>query len=82
MITKDRLQDLFHARSTVIDIINSGYVGVYIVKKTGMWASSITIRGVRVEFGSYKSKREALEARNCYIIMNNLTEYPIQKWKG
>jgi len=61
---------------------NSGYVNVYWNKLNKKWRSYITVRGKRLEIGSFKSKREALEARNKFIIENNLTEYKIQEWKG
>lgn len=60
----------------------SGYKGVGFCKKMDKWISSIRVRGKSIYLGSFKSKREALDARNKYIIENDLTEYKIQEWKG
>lgn len=60
----------------------SGYVGVYEDKKRKRWHSSIMIKGTRHRLGYFTSKKDALDARNNYIIKNNLTEYKLQKWKG
>lgn len=55
----------------------SGYVGVGKDKYEGKWRARI----MKKTIGSFKSKKEALEARNKYIIEHNLSE-PIQEWIG
>ena len=60
----------------------SGYANIFWNKKNKNWRCHITVYGKRYEIGSFKSKREALEARNKFIIENGLTEYKIQEWKG
>jgi hypothetical protein len=51
----------------------SGYVGVG--KTYKRWCAYVG----RKRLGSWKTKEEALAARNNYIIANNLTEYKIQE---
>jgi len=51
----------------------SGYVGVG--KTYKRWCAYVG----RKRIGSWKTKEEALNARNNYIIENNLTEYKIQE---
>ncbi len=60
----------------------SGYKGVSWSKLSRKWKSYIQVNRIQYELGSFKSKREALEARNRFIIENGLTEYKIQEWKG
>lgn len=60
----------------------SGYKGVSWYKSTKRWISYIRVNGKFYKFGYFKSKKEALEARNKFIIENGLTEYKIQEWKG
>lgn len=60
----------------------SGYKGIYQKKDSNSWISCIRVNKKQIHIGSFKSKREALEARNQFIIKNNLTEYKIQEWKG
>lgn len=58
----------------------SGYVGVN--KLRNKWVSIITIYNKRYVLGYFSTKKEALEARNKYIIENNISEeYKIQKWE-
>lgn len=52
----------------------SGYVGVG--KEGTAWNSRI---GSNVRIGRFKTKEQAVTARNNYIIVNNLTEYKIQE---
>lgn len=59
----------------------SGYTGVNYRKSDGYWVSRITINGKIIYTKCSKSKKECLDARNNYIVKNNLTEYPIQKWR-
>jgi hypothetical protein len=57
----------------------SGYIGVR--KEKGMWYSDIRIKYKLITFKYYKTKKEALNARNNYIRKNNLqSDYKIQEW--
>lgn len=58
----------------------SGYIGVYYDGFS--WVSIINVNKIQYYIGSFNSKREAVEARNKFIIKNGLTEYKIQEWKG
>lgn len=60
----------------------SGYMGVCWHKERNKWVVGLTENGKHVNLGYYSNKREAVEARNKYIIDNNLTKYKIQEWKG
>jgi hypothetical protein len=60
----------------------SGYVGVSWDKNRNKWHSSIVYNYKSISIGRYSDKKEALDARNRYIIEHNLTEYPIQEWRG
>lgn len=64
-------------------IVNtSGYVGVVNNKhKTKIWHAQIGINHNMIHLGNYDTQKEALEARNKYIIDNGL-DYPIQEYKG
>ncbi len=55
----------------------SGYRGV--VKKLDGWLSQIVVNSIHYDLGTYSTPEGAVEARNKYIIENNLTEYKIQK---
>lgn len=59
----------------------SGYVGVIYNKSSGKWKSEISINKRRIVFGYFDYKKQAVEARNNYIIENGLTEYKIQEYK-
>lgn len=62
---------------------SSGYRGVSFHKVSGKYASRICINYKTTLFGYFDSKKEALEARNNYIIENNVKhEYKIQEWVG
>lgn len=58
----------------------SGYVGIYRNNIVNLWTSRITVLGVEVSLGCHPSIKSALEARNNYIVENNLTGYKIQKY--
>lgn len=60
----------------------SGYVGISWSKDRNKWQASIVYNYKTIHIGRYLTKKEALDARNRFIIENNLTEYPIQEWKG
>lgn len=59
----------------------SGYVGIGERTDNGTWRSRITVNNKVIMIGHFKTKKEALEARNKYILDNNLTEYQIQEWR-
>ena len=56
----------------------SGYTGVMRDNRRNRWVSYICIKGEFVRLGSFLTKEEAKDARNKYIIENNLTEYSLQ----
>ena len=60
-----------------------GYTGLDFRKqcKYRPWRISIRVDKKCIYLGSFATKKEAVEARNKYIIDNNLTEYKIQAWK-
>jgi hypothetical protein len=60
---------------------NSIYKGVYPVRLYNNWVAVINVNNIHIKIGSYKTQKEALEARNKYIIDNSL-DYPIQEYKG
>lgn len=59
----------------------SGYVGIWYTKNMKKWKSDIAIDYKHIHLGYYDTQKEALEARNKYIIDNGL-DYPIQEYKG
>ena len=50
----------------------SGYVGIYYYKKYNTWGANIRINKISKQIGSFKTKEEAIQARDNYIIENNL----------
>ena len=50
----------------------SGYVGIYYHKSKDKWEASITIYNTNKYLGSHKTKEEAVQARDNYIIENKL----------
>ena len=60
----------------------SGYKGLWWNKNEKKWESYINIRKKKYHLGKFRNKKDALEARNNFIIKNNLTEYSIQEWRG
>lgn len=57
---------------------SSGYTGVS--KRKHLWYSSICIKGKSIFIGSYPTTKEAVKARNQYILDNHLQhEYQIQE---
>ena len=58
----------------------SGFKGIYHVKSNvnKRWYAYIGVNGKKKSLGYYHTIKEALEARNQYIIDNNLPEYKIQ----
>lgn len=59
----------------------SGYVGITFHKKSQRWRSQICVNKHCITIGHYFTQKEALEARNKYIIDNEL-DYPIQEYIG
>lgn len=62
----------------------SGYVGVKFSKnnKKKPWVSNINVKHKRYFLGYFPNKKEALNARNDFIIKNKLYDFKIQEWKG
>jgi len=60
---------------------NSGYTGVSLDSSTGKYFSEVTNKGRRARLGRYSTKKEALEARNKYIIDNGWSN-KLQKYEG
>jgi len=51
------------------------------MKNKKKWVAQIAINYGTIYIGIFKTKKEAVEARNNYIIENKLFEYPIQEYK-
>ncbi len=71
-----------HAQSanrTFLKRNKTGIIGVHFNKARRKYYSAIMVNGKAYNLGQYKSKYEALMARNNFIINNELWEYPIQK---
>ena len=67
-------------RRTIISSNRSGYNGVAYRKDNEKWRSYITILDKRLNLGCYDALKEAVIARNNYIIENDLqNDYKIQK---
>jgi len=58
----------------------SGYKGVYWDNKRRRWRSLIINNYKKTRIGDFKDLKDAVNARNRYIIQNKLTEYPLQKF--
>ena len=50
----------------------SGFVGINWYKGNGKWVAYISVNKVDINLGSFKTKEEAVQARDNYIIENNL----------
>jgi hypothetical protein len=50
----------------------SGYVGVIWNKRGRKWCANIRINKILKQIGSFKTLEEAVQARDNYIIENNL----------
>lgn len=61
----------------------SGYVGISWYNRRGQigWRSRIKVLGKEKCIGVFKNKKDAVNARNEYIVENNLP-HPIQTWIG
>lgn len=57
----------------------SGYVGVSYRKRDDVYSAVIVVYKKSYWIGQFKTKEEAVWARNNFIIDNELWEYPIQK---
>lgn len=60
----------------------SGYVGITWDKSRNKWVAWLSYNYKTKNIGRYETKKEALDARNNYIIENKLFEYAIQEWEG
>ena len=50
----------------------SGFVGITYYKSNKKWGATIGIKNKKINLGSFKTKEEAVQARDNYIIENNL----------
>ena len=50
----------------------SGYVGIWQSTNSSSWVSAINFKNERIHLGTFKTKEEAVQARDKYIIENNL----------
>jgi len=50
----------------------SGYVGIHYRERDTVWVSRINVNKNRIYIGSFKTKEEAVKARDDYIIKNKL----------
>ena len=62
----------------------SGFVGIYWHKNVKKWISVIEYQKSHINIGSFRTKEEAVQARDNYIIENNLphklsTDYKKEK---
>jgi hypothetical protein len=67
------------ANQNVRNNSKTGIKGVFFNKEKGKYLSEITVYKKRHNLGYHNTKEEALQARNNFIIKNELWEYPIQK---
>lgn len=58
----------------------SGYKGIFLRKNR--WLAKITVNKKQIHIGYFDTKKEALDARNNYIIKNKLYEYEISPWNN
>lgn len=58
---------------------NSGYTGISLCGKK--YRAQINVNRKYFHIGMYDNVKDALKARNEYIIKNNLTEYKIQEYR-
>jgi hypothetical protein len=62
-------------RNKVINTnFSSSYIGVSYSKKIKKWRARITNNGIETHIGSFKTEIEASQARDNYIINNNLQD--------
>jgi len=61
-------------------VSGSGYVGIYC--NFGGFEARIVIKGTTIYIGFFKEKIDAINARNKFIIDNDLDECRLQKWRG
>lgn len=54
----------------------TGYVGVYI--EHGKYKVKIGVNGIRYYLGTFDTAEQAKNARNNFIVLNRLIEYPLQ----
>lgn len=58
----------------------SGYTGIIWDKVKNKWRANISVNYKDIHIGYFENKKDALDARNNYIIKNNLN-HTIQEWK-
>lgn len=54
---------------------SSQYIGVSFINREGMWMASIKVDGKSINLGLYPSELEAAQARDTYILTNNLKDF-------
>lgn len=59
----------------------SGYAGIRFEDITNKWLAYIRVNRKAIRIGLFKNKESAVEARNCYIIVNKLT-HKLQEFKA
>lgn len=60
----------------------SGYIGISQSSKQNKWLTRITVDSNQIYIGEYFTKKDAVIARNDYIIDHNLVGYLIQEWEN
>ena len=55
----------------------SGFIGICIDKRDGIWQAGLQINGKRKSIGRFKTAVQAAMARDVYIIENNLKYYTL-----
>lgn len=58
---------------------SSTYRGVCFFKRIGRWIAYITISGKRKHLGYFDTEEEAAQARDAYIVQNNLEAFTLNK---
>lgn len=51
----------------------SGYTGLSWSKKDKRWLCNISLNNKSIRIGAYKTQKEAVEARNRFIVLHNLS---------
>ena len=70
-----------NANKRISKFNKSGYVGIYWQKRDKRWICEVGFNCKTKNLGYFKTQKEALEARNKYILENNLP-HPIQEYRG
>lgn len=64
-----------------LSLNHNKYIGVFFSKYHNKYTARIRVNKMDIRLGNFKTEKEALDARNKYIIDNKLPEYKIQEWK-